>query len=266
MTTNRTLVCTTRTGGPPLEDAAARALVATTRGFLVVAYTTSWSLACRLLRPVVDKLAIELAPQAAVARIDGDTAFGFRREHGIAGIPQLLVFENGTLIERLTDLDDARLVRLRLHRAMRLPLGEPAGEAEHRFHLAHRKARLLFAEMTEPANRALRPHLDRVAPQLEALEARLARERAAGLLTDEEEMQVRSAAFEAAFGPIRPQLEALDRAEAEALRAYEDLMAEAVEDYDLLRHARQGSQDGRARPACFTSLTGPGSAPISTGS
>lgn len=79
-------------------------------------------------------------------------------------------------------------------------------------------------------------------------------------------MEARSAAFEAAFGPIRPQLEALDRAQAEALRAYEDLMAEAVEDYGLLRHLRQGWQDGCARPACSASLPGPGSAPISTGS
>lgn len=248
MTTNRTPCCGPRNAGPPLDDRAARALVATTQGFLVVAYSTSWSLACRLLRPVVDKLAIELAPHAVVARIDGDTAFGFRRDHGIAGIPQLLVFENGTLIDRLAELDDARLVRLRLYRAMRLPLGETYGEAEHLFHEAHMKARRLFAELTEPANRALRPHLDRVAPMLEALERRLSSERSAGALTDEEEMEARSAAFEAAFRPIRPELEALDRAEAQALRAYEDLMEEAVEDYGVLARPRHERQDCRAMP------------------
>lgn len=246
MTTTATPACADRHPRRPLDDAGARALVASAPGFVVIAYSTAWSLACRLLRPVVDKLAVEFGGQATVARVDGDLALGFRRDHAIAGIPQILVFENGVLTERLTELEDPRLVRLSLRKAMRLPAGSACGEAEQLFHEAHSRARRLFQDLTEPANRALRPHLDSIAPMLEALESRLAADRAAGRITDDMEMEQRSAAFEAAFRPIRPELDALDRAERQALRAYEDLMDEAVDEYRILTRRRDRARDCRA--------------------
>lgn len=246
MRTTATTTCGSRRPGTPLDDAAARALVASTPGFLVIAYSTAWSLTCRLLRPVVDKLAVELDGQATVARVDGDLAPGFRRDHAIAGIPQLLVFENGLLTNRLTEFDDPRLVRLRLRRAVRPAAPGACGEAEQMFHEAHAQALRLFHELTEPANRALRPHLDRIAPMLEALELRLAGDRLAGLITDDMEMEQRSAAFEAAFGPIRPELDALDTAEKLALRAYEDLMDEAVDEYRAQAKGGRDQQGWRA--------------------
>ncbi|WP_439572838.1 thioredoxin family protein [Phreatobacter sp.] len=223
-----------RPPGTSLDDAGARHLVASTPGFVVIAYSTAWSLACRLLSPIIDKLAIEFACKAAVARVDGDLALDFRRDHAISGIPQILVFEDGVLIDRLTDLDDPRLVRLRLRKVMRLPAAGPCGEAEHLFHEVHARAKRLFHDMTEPANRALRPHLDRIAPTLEALELKLAADRATGRIDDDMEMEQRSATFEAAFQPIRSELDALDRAERQALRAYTDLMDEAVDEYRIL--------------------------------
>lgn len=219
-----------------LRDDEIEAFLAASLGAVIVAFSTNWSVSCRLLRPIVGKLAAEFAGQAVVVALDGDEAFRFRRTYGIEGIPQLLAFDKGRLMSRCKHGLDPWRVRKWAVEALRLPQ-ETVDGAERAFLEAFGRAKAAHDEILAPAHRAVQPHLDAVGPRMDLFERQLAEERQAGRITDDEEMERRHAEFERVFGPFREEMDAFAVAEDTALRAYEDLMDEALDEYRAQRGA-----------------------------
>jgi thioredoxin 1 len=54
-----------------------------------------WCGPCRVLAPIVDKLADELQGKARVGKLDIDEAPATASKFGIRGVPTVLVFKNG---------------------------------------------------------------------------------------------------------------------------------------------------------------------------
>ena len=69
---------------------------------LVVAdYTATWCGPCRLIAPLMDRLATEYANRATVVKIDIDKNKDNAKKYGIRSIPAVLMFKNGELVENL---------------------------------------------------------------------------------------------------------------------------------------------------------------------
>lgn len=213
-----------------LTDAAFEPFLAVTQGLVVVAFSTTWSMNCRLMRPLVARLALRHGQEVTVVALDGDEAHQFRARYGVDSTPQLLAFEKRRLIARYTGAPEPDAVGAWFRAALRLASGGE-GRAEAAFRAAWQRARATFDEMIGPAQRAAHPHLDAAARHMDLFERELAAEREAGRLTDDEEMERRSREFERIFAPFRPALDALTQAEQSAIRAYEDIMAEALDEY-----------------------------------
>lgn len=69
---------------------------------LVVAdYTATWCGPCRLISPLIDRLATEYAERATVVKIDIDKNKDNAKKYGIRSIPAVLMFKDGELVENL---------------------------------------------------------------------------------------------------------------------------------------------------------------------
>ena len=67
---------------------------------LVVAdYTASWCGPCRLVSPLMDRLATEYQGRATVVKIDIEHNKDNPKQYGIRSIPAVLMFKDGELVE-----------------------------------------------------------------------------------------------------------------------------------------------------------------------
>ncbi len=212
-----------------LRESAFDPFLNTSRQPVLVVLSTDWSPACRLLRPVVARLALAFSGAVAVVALDGEEALGFRQRYGVEAVPQLLAFEKRRLIGRLTMPDDARAVEQWAAATFRQSAA--ATPADAAFEAAWSRARRSYDEIIAPAKHAVAPHLDAAARRMEAFERGLAEDRRAGAISDEQEMERRSVESERIFAPFRVEMDALEAAETAALAAYEDLMLEALDEY-----------------------------------
>lgn len=83
-----------------VDDAGFEALVRS-HELLVVDCWAPWCGPCRIVGPIVDALAKEMAGRVAFAKLNVDHNPGVSQAFGIQSIPTLLVFKNGRLVDRL---------------------------------------------------------------------------------------------------------------------------------------------------------------------
>lgn len=68
---------------------------------LVVDYTATWCGPCRLIAPLIDRLAEEYGDRANVVKIDIDENRDNAKQFGIRSIPAVLIFKGGEVAETL---------------------------------------------------------------------------------------------------------------------------------------------------------------------
>ena len=68
---------------------------------LVVDYTATWCGPCRLIAPLIDRLAEEYGERANVVKIDIDQNRDKAKQFGIRSIPAVLIFKGGEVVETL---------------------------------------------------------------------------------------------------------------------------------------------------------------------
>jgi thioredoxin 1 len=221
-----------------LGDREFEPLLAASNRPVVAVLSTSWSPACRLLRPVIAGLAREFAGAVTIVALDAEEAPSFRQRYGVDAVPQVLAFERRRMIGRLAMPDDVAGLRRWLVAMLRL--SPQTSTASAGFDAAWARARRVHDELLAPARLAVAPHLDAAGRHMEAFERQLADERLAGGLSDEQEMLRRSDESERVFAPFRREMDALAVAEAAALAASADLMQEALDEFAAC-HGRRRS-------------------------
>ena len=68
---------------------------------LVVDCTASWCGPCKLVSPLMDRLADSYEGRAIVVKVDIDENRAIAKEYGIRSIPAVLLFKNSELIETI---------------------------------------------------------------------------------------------------------------------------------------------------------------------
>ena len=68
---------------------------------LVVDYTATWCGPCRLIAPLIDRLAEEYGDRANVVKIDIDRNRDNAKQFGIRSIPAVLIFKGSEVVETL---------------------------------------------------------------------------------------------------------------------------------------------------------------------
>lgn len=62
---------------------------------VLVDFTATWCGPCKVLSPIIDKLATELEGKVKVGKLDIDESPGVSSRYGIRGVPTVMVFVKG---------------------------------------------------------------------------------------------------------------------------------------------------------------------------
>ncbi len=67
----------------------------------MVDFWATWCGPCKMMSPIVEKLAEEYDGKALIGKVESDNAMALMQKFGISAIPTLIFFKNGAEIERI---------------------------------------------------------------------------------------------------------------------------------------------------------------------
>lgn len=80
-------------------------------GITLVDFYADWCGPCKMMTPVVEELATEFKGKAKVAKLDIDASQATAAEHQITSIPTLLLFKDGSVVEKIIGLQNLDALR-----------------------------------------------------------------------------------------------------------------------------------------------------------
>jgi thioredoxin 1 len=67
----------------------------------LVDFWAAWCAPCRMIGPIVQELAEDYKDRVKVAKMNVDDNTGTAAQYGVRGIPALLLFKNGELVDQI---------------------------------------------------------------------------------------------------------------------------------------------------------------------
>lgn len=117
-----------------LADFEQKVLAASRSVPVIVDFWAEWCQPCRILKPILEKLANEYAGRFILAKVNSDENQELAVTYGVRGIPAVKAFVNGELVDEFTGALPERQVRDFIERLMPSPaepLRQQAAEARH---------------------------------------------------------------------------------------------------------------------------------------
>jgi thioredoxin 1 len=84
-----------------VEDSEFESQVLKASGLVMVDFWAEWCGPCKMLSPVIDALADQYAGQLKVLKMDVDSNESVPAKYQIRGIPTVMIFKDGAVVERL---------------------------------------------------------------------------------------------------------------------------------------------------------------------
>jgi len=84
-----------------LDDDTFEASVIQSKQFALVDFWADWCQPCHMMAPKIDALAEEYSDRVLVAKLDVDANPMITHKYGIRGIPALLLFKDGKLVQQI---------------------------------------------------------------------------------------------------------------------------------------------------------------------
>lgn len=82
-------------------------------GLAIVDFFATWCGPCKMLTPIIDKLAEEFEGKVKIRKVDIDESPELAQEYKVMSVPTLVVFKNGEVVETLLGVQNrAKLVEL----------------------------------------------------------------------------------------------------------------------------------------------------------
>lgn len=73
----------------------------TSNGLVVFDFTATWCGPCKMIAPLMDKLASEYEERVKVVKVDLDQNQSLAKRLSIRSIPAVMIYKNGTLMETI---------------------------------------------------------------------------------------------------------------------------------------------------------------------
>jgi len=68
---------------------------------VAVDFFATWCGPCKLIAPILDQLAGELAPQAKLVKLDVDQNKEMSKAYDVKSVPTVIIFKNGEIVDRI---------------------------------------------------------------------------------------------------------------------------------------------------------------------
>jgi thioredoxin 1 len=88
---------------------------------LVIDFWADWCGPCRIVSPIIEELAVEMAGQVTFAKCNTDENPRVATRFGITAIPTILFFSHGKMIDRVVGAYGKEAMKAKINRAFSLP-------------------------------------------------------------------------------------------------------------------------------------------------
>ena len=99
--TQHTDLMPTHAGARPLTDETFGTEIEQGQGIALVDFGAAWCPPCRLMAPVIDRLAVDYAGRATVGTVDVDADVRTAASYNVRSFPTFLFFRDGQVVDRI---------------------------------------------------------------------------------------------------------------------------------------------------------------------
>lgn len=90
---------------------------------VVVDFWAPWCTPCKMIAPVLEKLAAEYEDEVTIAKVNTDENPEWAMKYGVQGIPTLLFIAHGKIIDRQVGAAPAADIKTRVDKLLRIAVG-----------------------------------------------------------------------------------------------------------------------------------------------